>query len=186
MLQLWGVSLRILHGLSFPLGKHVFMHHPTLSLFRSRGHPPGGLQRRTPNRNCLYSLTAKSSKKGQSSLNRSSSRADWLQDSYRLSKCQQNAEWGALSRGACTAIGQPRISLSTEVSPQSTLPWDSKIPKIFNYISFLYLNLHTIWLPAVVLVAEGDGSNGSGFGYLRDWCHLRSSAYLWFTPYSKS
>ena len=93
---------------------------------------------------------------------------------------------GAISRWACTAIGQPRISLSTEVSPQSTLPWDSKIPKIFNYISFPYLNLHMIWLPAVVLVAEGDGSNGSGLGYLRDWCHLRSSAYLWFTPYSKS
>ena len=54
MLQLWGVSLRILHGLSFPLGKHVFMHHPTLSLFRPSDHPPGGLQRRTPNRNCLY------------------------------------------------------------------------------------------------------------------------------------
>ena len=56
MLQLWGVSLRILHGLSFPLGKHVFMHHPTLSLFRPSDHPPGGLQRRTPNRNCLYSV----------------------------------------------------------------------------------------------------------------------------------
>ena len=66
------------------------------------------------------------------------------QDSYRLSKCQQNAEWGAISLGACTAIGQPRISLSTEVSPQSTLPWDSKIPKIFNHISFIYLDLHTI------------------------------------------
>ena len=51
---------------------------------------------------------------------------------------------GAISLGACIAIGQPRISLSTEVAPQSTLPWDSKIPKIFNYISFLYLNLHTI------------------------------------------
>ena len=35
-------------------GKHVFMHHPTLSLFRPSDHPPGGLQRRTPNRNCLY------------------------------------------------------------------------------------------------------------------------------------
>ena len=56
MLQLWGVSLRILHGLSFPLGKHVCMHHPTLSLFRPSDHPPGGLQRRTPNRNCLYSV----------------------------------------------------------------------------------------------------------------------------------
>ena len=37
-------------------GKHVFMHHPTLSLFRPSDHPPGGLQRRTPNRNCLYSV----------------------------------------------------------------------------------------------------------------------------------
>lgn len=32
------------------------MHHPTLSLFRPSDHPPGGLQRRTPNRNCLYSV----------------------------------------------------------------------------------------------------------------------------------
>ena len=139
MLQLWGVSLRILQGLSFNslylteaanwshvhvfvsrelifsgriitvsawlleqhiLHLHVCMHHPTLSLFRSSDHPPGGLQRRTPNRNCLYSLTAKSSKKGQSSLNRSSSRVDWLQDSYRLSKCQQNAEWGGIIPGS--------------------------------------------------------------------------------------
>ena len=51
----WLLEQHILH-------LHVCMHHPTLSLFRPSDHPPGGLQRRTPNRNCLYSLTAKSSK----------------------------------------------------------------------------------------------------------------------------
>ena len=47
---------------------------------------------------------------------------------------------GAISLGACTAIGQPPrhnrnsafIRLSTEVSPQSTLTWDSTWPLLLT------------------------------------------------------
>lgn len=59
---------------------------------------------------------------------------------------------GAISLGACTAIGQPRHSsinrgfspINTPLGFKNSQDFQSKIPKIFNYISFLYLNLHTI------------------------------------------
>ena len=78
---------------------------------------------------------------------------------------------GAISLGACTAIGQPRISLSTEVAPQSTLPWDSKIPKIFNQ---KFLRFSIISPSSILISIRYD---------FQPWCLLRNcSSLIAFRP----